>query len=148
LAKPLLKVDNKYTFYVFGIISSSKDYRVCHFLNKELKLNLSPQEEILIENKKRIQNFMMNRFSNDNSEVISNFHLINNKYNGEVLIKSMKNIDFFFIIEGELLKSELTTIEQSLKQIDIIEHYFKAEKKEFEGIEHLIFETADNKKTN
>ena len=49
---------------------------------------------------------MMNRFSNDNSEVISNFHLINNKYNGEVLIKSMKNIDFFFIIEGELLKSE------------------------------------------
>lgn len=148
MAKPLLKVDNKYIFYVFGIISSSKDYRVCHFLNKELKLNLSPQEEILIENKKRIQNFMMNRFSNNDSEVISNFHLINNKHNGEVLIKSMKNIDFFFIIEGELLKSELTAIEQSLKKIDIIEHFFKAEKGVFEGIEHLIFETADNKKPN
>lgn len=91
---------------------------------------------------------MMNRFSNNDSEVISNFHLINNKHNGEVLIKSMKNIDFFFIIEGELLKSELTAIEQSLKKIDIIEHFFKAEKGVFEGIEHLIFETADNKKPN
>ena len=90
---------------------------------------------------------MMSKFSNHDSEVVSNFHLINNKYNGETLIKSMKNIDFFFIIEGELLKSELTAIEHSLKQIDIIEHFFKAEKTEFEGIEHLIFEPADNKKT-
>ncbi len=140
LAKKLLKVDNKYLFCVFGISSSAKDYRICHFLNKELPLNLIPKEDVTIENKRRNQNFIMNRFCGENILSISNFHLINNKCNGEIFIKSMKNVDYFLLVEGEILKSELLLVKKALQNIKIIEHFIEVDGKEFNGMEHFIFE--------
>ena len=88
----------------------------------------------------------MNKFSCESAQSISNFHLINNKYSGEMLIKAMKNIDFFLIIEGELLKSELLQIKKTLQQINIIEHFMTVENQAFQGIEHIIFESEARKK--
>jgi len=132
-------------FCVFGISSSAKDYRICHFLNKELELKLVPKPEIAIETKKRNQNFVMNRFSCENSNSVSNFHLVNNKSNGEILIKTMKSIDFFLMVEGEILKSELSALKTNLQQIGIIEHFVELDGKAFAGIEHFIFENDSPK---
>lgn len=140
MAKRTLKADNHYNYKVLGIITSAKDYRVCHYINKELEFKLCANDEISIEQKAGDKNFIVKPYVYLPEKSISRYFFINNKNENDLLIKKLKEIDYFLFIEGEILKTEWNHLNKSLKQIDIIQHIMEIEIKHFEAIEHLIFE--------
>ena len=140
MAKKTLKADNHYNYRVIGIITSVKDYRVCHYINKELEFKLFANEEIAIEQKVGEKNFIVKPYVYFPEKSIAKYFFINNKNENELLIKKLKEIDFFLFIEGEILRTEWNYVTKSLKNIDIIQHIMEVEIKHFETIEHLIFE--------
>ena len=79
LAKKTLKSENNYIYRVLGIVSSAKDYRICHYLNKELSFKFCAVDEINIEQKIGQTGFNMKQYTYQPDESISKYFFINNK---------------------------------------------------------------------
>ncbi|MEI6312422.1 MAG: IPExxxVDY family protein [Bacteroidota bacterium] len=141
VAKKTLQSDNNYTYRVLGLISSAKDYRICHYINKELEFKFGAQEDISIKQNKETRPFIIKPYTYIPEKSIAKYFFINNKNDNELFIKKLKEIDYFILVEGEILRTEWSFLNKKLKNIDIIQHIMEIEIKYFSAIEHLIFET-------
>lgn len=140
MAKKTLIADNHYNYRVIGIISASRDYRICHYMNKVLDFKFCSNDDISIELKSGSKSFTLKPYVFSPEKSIARYHFINNKLESDILIKKLKEFDYFLIVEGEILKTEWSYLIKNLKQIDIIQHTMELELKHFATIEHLIFE--------
>lgn len=141
MAKRLLKAEWDYSYRCIGISSSTKDYRICHYLNKVLQFRFEALGELSVQIKEGEKGFSAQLFSYKTENNIARYFFINNKNDNEILLKKLKEIDFFLFVEGEILDSEWLELQASLKKIDVIQHFSELDNKHFKGIEHYIFES-------
>jgi hypothetical protein len=141
LAKKTLKSENNYIYRVLGIVSSAKDYRICHYINKELEFKFCAGDEVFVEQKIGQAGFNMKPYAYQPEESICKYFFINNKNENDLLIPKLKEMDYFLLVEGEILKTEWNHLVKTLKTINVIQHFIEIEIKHFTAIEHLIFES-------
>lgn len=82
-------------FNCLGISCHLKDYRICHYINNALNLNLSKSTDIEIYNKKfkRSLKYSFYYFCRDGVE----YYLASNKGETNSFITEFKNIDYIFL---------------------------------------------------
>lgn len=94
-------IDVIFDFSVWGINSSMEDYRLCQFLNQQLKWQLKRVQDIEFYSPqiKGVKHFNTYKFINETD--FYTVELIQNKNSGNILIPELKNIDFLFLLKGE-----------------------------------------------
>ena len=86
-------------YYIVAIASVLKDYRISFFINQDLHLNLEKVDDLVRDNKAKenAQKFSKYYFLYDKSDF--EYYLVQNKQQGNVFLKTLKNFDFLFIVK-------------------------------------------------
>ena len=102
------------SFCFLGISSAEPDYRLSVMLNKQLGISLTHGKTINLITAEETSEYSV--FTTNPSF----FTLISNKSHGKLLIRSLKNIDFFLVINesSNLARAELIAAE--IRKIPLI----------------------------
>ncbi len=109
-------IDVFFDFKIWGINSNIEDYRLCLFLNQELKWHLKRVQDIEYYSPqiKNVKHFNAYQFNNEKDYYT--VELIQNKNSGNVLIPDLKNIDCLFLMKGEDDYFDVETFIKSLSK--------------------------------
>ena len=162
MGKHTLTIEYDYDFKLIGISSHEKDYRICWALNNILGLELVKNEPLEIKSKKQNTPSFFSLFSFENTDefmeyfVISNFSenkLFASKANtlfGKsetesqsteigILIPEQKQMNYFFVIRGEITKKDLKEMIRKIKALDFILTSVLIDVAELKSKKNLIF---------
>lgn len=143
MGKHTLKIEYDFDFVLIGISSHEKDYRLCWALNNALELDLIKIDSLEIKQKKdnkpsffslfHFENpdefkefFIVSNLSEDKQFVSDNLTLFNKGPKGAqstengILIPEQKQMDYFFIIRGELDDVDVNEYIKKIKKVDFV----------------------------
>ena len=98
MAKSVLKVQYEYPFEVIGIVSGVKDYRLCHCINTEMKMNFSRNDDLNMVMNKQGDDAFFSYFA-DTSQETERYLIIGNKGSNAWFFPEIKNVDYLFIAQ-------------------------------------------------
>jgi hypothetical protein len=160
LAKHTLEIEFDYDFVLIGISSHEKDYRICWTLNNALNLQLAKQESLEIKGKKQTTPSFFSFFLFEKQDefidyaVIANLSesktveqttntlfgsLDENESDNEYLIPEQKQMNYFFVIRGEIENEEVNEIIQQIKEIENVQTAVRIDVKSLRSKQNLIF---------
>jgi hypothetical protein len=117
IKKSVLKTEYDYSFHLWGIVTTIKDFQACWEINNILKINLQRKEDIELQNAAKGRQMFFGLFSCKDRYGLGSFHFVANKYYNEFLIPEMKEIDFFLRYTCESSDDELKQLHHALKSI-------------------------------
>ncbi|MCD4735180.1 MAG: IPExxxVDY family protein [Bacteroidales bacterium] len=128
-----LKIDPDNEEFVIGIACQKNDYWIAYQLNSALKLNLRriPDLPVIIGKSDKISRYQL--FYYENPESMISYFLISNRGTSGKLIPSLKNIDFFLLLNGNVVEKDLTTSE-----IKRIKHVLFANSIDLQGLKESV----------
>jgi len=163
MAKHTLEISYDYDFLLIGISSHEKDYRICWALNKKLGIDLVKQDSLEIKGKKQTTPSYFSFFIFDKEEdfleysVIANFSenkalvtkentLFNeddtskkDQSENELLIPEQKQMNYFFMVRGEVDDDEAEELVKSIKEIDVVQTAIRIDVTQLKSKQNLIF---------
>jgi hypothetical protein len=105
-----------YDFFLMGISSHLKDYRLCWHLNKHFDWDLARQDDQTFEVRNTELSFSHYAFMDEDQDIV--YTLLSNRGSQGFLIPEKKAWDFFLVIDGNISRSVLQTIEEDLNKIE------------------------------
>ncbi len=143
MGKHILEIQFDYNFLLIGISSHEKDYRLCWALNNKFGIELEKIDSLEIKGKKQATPSFFSLFTveqvdrfieytvvanlSESKTTLKNEHsLFGSKrephsYNeNEYLIPEHKQLDYFFVIKGEIEQVQLQQIVKQIKEIDVV----------------------------
>ncbi len=110
-----LKLLPDYSNYnIYGLSTYMKDYVLCLYINSTLQIQLIREKEFqVVENNVRRYSL----FSNKQVFEFIEIYLLSNYCETIPLLNTLKNINYFFIVCGNPLISQLKFFEENLKKI-------------------------------
>ena len=164
MAKHTLEIEYDYDFVLIGISSHEKDYRLCWTLNNKLNIDLVKKESLEIKGKKQTTPSYFSFFMFDNPDAFMEYSVIANfseskslaltettlfategksktssQSENEFLIPEHKQMNYLFVIRGELENEEVNEIIQEIKNIDIVLTAIRIDPKSLKSKQNLIF---------
>lgn len=137
MSKFSLEIEEDYDFFMLGICSHIKDYRLCWEINHEISIQLKkdPDLEVLSNGEKR--SFSFNSYEKADKE--HEFFLISNKSALGYLIPEEKRCDYFLIVKGTISEEEEIGIIKKLNHSRNILTCYPIEASELRSRNNLIF---------
>jgi len=134
-----LNVNASPEIYIFGISSHENDYRLSWAINNQLGFKFSRSANLEVYNDKISENqvFSVYSFSEDEYEI--KYHLVSNTSQNGFLLPEYRNVDFVFLVQGEVSQKELDGLLDRLKKIEIINLAFEISNLSPKSMEKLIF---------
>ena len=106
-------------FFFLGVVSSETDYRLSVMINRHLATDLRKNtDEITIRTDTGDQSF--SRFTT----VSHDLSLISNRSEGNLLLRKLKNIDFYILISGKADRQMAEKLAVALREIQEITAVF------------------------
>lgn len=163
MTKHTLDISYDYDFLLIGISSHEKDYRICWALNKKLGLDLTKQNSLEIKGKKQTTPSFFSFFVFDKAEdfleysVIANFSenksLVSKDYTlfkedkakqdnqseNELLIPEQKQMNYFFVVRGEVDDDEADELVKKIKEIDVVQTAMRIDVKQLKSKNNLVY---------
>lgn len=163
MAKHTLEIEYDFDFLLIGISSHEKDYRICWALNNKLGLNLVKQDSFEIKDKKASTPSYFSFFNEVNEEAFREYSVIANfsenkklaiaentlfgmddggssdHSENNLLIPEQKQMNYFFILRGELEDEEVNELLKQIKSIDIVLTAVRIDPKSLRSKQNLIF---------
>lgn len=163
MGKHTLEIEYDYDFVLIGISSHEKDYRFCWALNNKLKLELSKKESLEIKGKKQTTPSYFSFFTFDDQDQYTEYSVLANfseskslavtentlfgpagkskeeQSENEFLIPEHKQMNYFFVIRGELDNDEVEELIQQIRGIDIVLTAIRIDPKNLRSKQNLIF---------
>jgi hypothetical protein len=134
-----LNVDSGPEFYLVGISSHENDYRLSWAVNNHMGFNFSRTANLEIYNDKIQMNQVFSVFSHIEEENEMKYYLISNTGQNGFLLPEYSNVDFLFLIHGEISENELDNIILQLKKIEIINLAFQISDLSSKSMQKLVF---------
>lgn len=115
MKKLTLEFEEQNSYHIIGISSQIPDYKLLFHINKIMKLQFVRVDDFEIMQKvfKGSYSLYIHQDQNDRLD----FFLLSNKKGGKSLITEFKQLDFFFIIDGDIDNSSLKEISTNLRKI-------------------------------
>lgn len=161
MGKYTLKIEYDYDFVLIGISSHEKDYRLCWALNKVLEIELTRTDSLEIKSKKQDTPSFFSLFKYENNDefkeyfVLANLsedrqfaskeHTLFNKgkepssTESGILIPEHRQMDYFFIIRGEMDDTTIENLLRKLKGIEFILTAVRIDVEELKSKTNLVF---------
>ena len=117
---------------VLAVNSHVKGYNLCWHINKKLCINFIKKEIFIGENKESLSAFEVEY---ENKKIT----LVNNRSKKRILVPEKKNVDFFIIVEPEIMKTAKEEFISKLREISKILLIFEVDlEKEQEAHRFII----------
>ena len=162
MGKHTLQVEYDYNFVLIGIVSQEKDYRVCWALNNKLELELTKSESLEIKGKKQdspsyfslylynqeddfkeysvISNFSESKISEKKTLNLFDDIKVTTAYSqNEWLIPEYKQMNYFFVIKGDVTEDEVEEIINKIQEIELIQAVLKINVEQLKSKQNLIY---------
>lgn len=138
MSRIVLEVAYDYDFMLIGLVSHSKDYRICYELNKKFDLSFmkSNNLEILVNKRKETSVYSFYEYENEDGD---GFYLISNKGSRTFLIPEQKQLDYFLIIKQLSDLIDEKELIKELKTIPLFLGAYSIDPKGLKSKENLIF---------
>jgi hypothetical protein len=138
LGKHTLEIEYDYDFVLIGISSHEKDYRICWALNNKLSLNLVKTEPLEIKDKKQEEHSHFSLFCFEQPDEFMEYFIIANRSEKGLLIPEQKQVDYFFIIRGEVENETAMEIVKQIKEINLVQTAFRIDVASLKSKQNLI----------
>jgi len=136
--KLLLEYEDENPYYYLGISSSIMDYQMVFDLNKHLNLEFSHSEAFRFTTKGK--EYVYSLYLYIDHENLINYYLISNKDANSRLVSHYKHLDFFVIIEGEIVEEQVKDLAREIKQLQRVMFAAPLEADNFDKIKGLRYE--------
>ena len=104
---------------IIGIASHLSDYKLSWLFNEQLNFKFQQSDDINIDNPKSANPDKYSTYKfEDESDLL--YTLISNRAEMSILIKSLKNIDYFLKIEGKISSAQLSILIEKIKKLQNI----------------------------
>ena len=133
MRKKILNIDTEVNVGIIGICCVAKDYRLCWEINKQLKINLTHQNNKLGKNTSLEKKYKAvntdktplsagaSAFGFKSEENGFSYKLVSNTNElGEKLIPEQKQVDYFMLIEGVDYQCEQKRLTKELRKVEIV----------------------------
>ena len=138
MGKHTLEIEYDYDFVLIGISSHEKDYRICWAINNKLGLNLIKTEPLEIKDKKQDELSHFSLFCFEQPDEFMEYFIVANRSEKGLLIPEQKQIDYFFIIRGELEDEKVMEIVKQIKESNIVQTAFRVDVNALKSKHNLI----------
>jgi hypothetical protein len=162
VAKHILKVEDDFDFVLIGISSHEKEYRICWALNNKFGFELKKIDSLEIKGKKQDTPSFFSLFKFENEDEFLEYNVIANlsesktvaaknytlfeenhkderSSENEFLIPEYKQMNYFFVIKGELDLVEIEEIVKKIKEIDMVLTAVNIDVEQLKSKQNLIF---------
>lgn len=138
MAKSVLKIQYEYPFEVIGIISTVKDYRLCHSLNTSLQMNFKREHDLSIVMNRQGDDAFFSLFTDNTSDGEKHL-LIVNKGSNSWFFSEIKNVDYLYIVKDPGRWFVLDDMISRLRQIEVIGGAYPIPLQSIKSKENLLF---------
>jgi hypothetical protein len=138
LGKYTLEIEYDYDFVLIGISSHEKDYRICWALNNQLGLNLTKTDALEIKDKKQDELSHFSLFSFEQPDEFMEYFIIANRSEKGLLIPEQKQVDYFFIIRGEVDDEKVMEMVKQIKDSNLVQTAFRVDVNALKSKQNLI----------
>jgi hypothetical protein len=138
LGKHTLEIEYDYDFVLIGISSHEKDYRICWALNNKLGLNLVKTEPLEIKDKKQDDLSHFSLFCFEQPDDFMEYFIIANRSEKGLLIPEQKQIDYFFIVRGEIGDEAVMEMIKQIKDSNLVQTAFRVDVNSLKSKQNLI----------
>lgn len=114
-----LNYEDERDYRLVGIASHENDYRLSWALNKDLNLNFTKTDDLIIYHLKHKIELSYSMYITNNDSYLD-YYLISNKSEKGFLIPQMQNIDFILKISGDVKIDFLNETLIKLKHVDLV----------------------------
>ena len=163
MGKHTLEIEYDYDFVLIGISSHEKDYRLCWMMNNKLGLELAKANSLEIKGKKQDTPSFFSLFTYENPEAFMEYAVIanwseskslvinedslfdadkikdRNHSENEWLIPEHKQMNYFFIIKGEIEEKEINEIIKKIKELDVVQTGIRIDATQLKSKQNIIF---------
>ncbi|MBK7173220.1 MAG: IPExxxVDY family protein [Bacteroidales bacterium] len=115
--KNRLDAVTEFAIALIGIATSHRDYKLVHYINESLQINLINEEDLPVFNVKNDSLSYFPFFTYYHPDLRTDFCLIANNNNSTFLIPSLKQINFFLLMQGAAYQQHIDTVSASLRKI-------------------------------
>lgn len=133
MSKTRLQFEYDYDFCLIGIVCHEKDYRLCWTLNTLFDIKLAKTDDHVTETSQH------SMFSFIQEHLFRDYHLIANRAKNGLLIEEHKQIDYFFIIKGNLEEDEKKLIVEQIKNAEVIGAAYSIDAQTLKSKHNLVF---------
>ena len=116
---------------VLAVNSHVKGYNLCWHINKKLCINFIKKEIFIGENKESLSAFEVEY---ENKKIT----LVNNRSKKRILVPEKKNVDFFIIVEPEILNAAKEEFISKLREISKILLIFEVDLEKEQEVHRFI----------
>lgn len=134
MSKTKLVVEYDYDFCLIGIVCHEKDYRLCWTLNNALQINLSKKDD------HDTGNSLHSLFHYNQELLFREYYLVANRGNTGMLVEDHRQVDYFFIVRGEVGADEQKLFLDQFKQIAMVSAAYAMDANVLKSKHNLIFE--------
>jgi hypothetical protein len=138
LGKHTLEIEYDFDFVLIGISSHEKDYRISWALNNKLQLDLIKTEPLEIKDKKQDELSHFSLFCFERPDEFMEYFIIANRSEKGLLIPEQKQVDYFFIIRGEIENDAVMEIIRQIKEINLVQTAFRIDVNALKSKQNLI----------
>jgi len=138
MSRSVLKIRYEYPFEVIGIVSGAKDYRLCHCINKELKMNFCRVNDLQMVMNRQGDETSFSFFKDENQEP-EKFMLIGNKGSNAWFFPEIKNVDYLFVACDPGNWFDMDEMLQRLRKLEVIGGAYEITYDRLKSKENLLF---------
>ncbi len=135
MSKHVLKVKGEYNSRVFGINTTFKDFKLAHFLNKELDIELKRMDDLKMDEP---HNTPYSFYYFDQGENANVLNLIQNHSGGMRLLAGKPPFDFLFVIHNSIFEDRLNQMISKIRAINGIVSIFELTESGYKELPHIL----------
>jgi hypothetical protein len=139
LKKHLLEIEYDFDFVLIGISSHEKDYRICWALNNKLDIELTKTDALEIKDKKQEEASSFSLFVCERPDEFMEYMIIANRSEKGLLIPEQKQMDYFFVIKGEIEDEAVQEMIHKIKEINFVLTAMRIDPSVLKSKQNLIF---------
>lgn len=139
MKKHLLEIEYDFDFVLIGISSHEKDYRICWALNNKLDIELTKTDALEIKDKKQEEASSFSLFACERPDEFMEYLVIANRSEKGLLIPEQKQMDYFFVIKGEIEDETVQEMINKIKEINFVLTAMRIDPSVLKSKQNLIF---------
>lgn len=139
-----LDVEYDYDFKLFGLVSSSKEYKLAWAISKFLNIRLIKQPDLVydfISKGKLVISQYLYKTEHSTFRLLRNKSMVLGSIKKPFLLPEIKDYDFIIQISGILAEEYLEIIEEKLKALETVQFLKQFDPESFAFKENLLIET-------
>ncbi len=128
----------EYDFLLIGISSHENDYRISWAINKFCGLKLVKDKDHCIVDNRYPDSLVFSQFIYNDEDSILSYRLIANRCMDGFLIGEMRNIDYFFLIQGEISTEFTADLTKKISKLSMVNAAFQIDPNKLKSKQRLL----------